>query len=92
MVSPSSLSSAGRDRPDTDGMGTPAARLSEAAERYASAYAAARPGTSSEVHLVRARIDLTLLLMATGDVEPQLVEQLARDGEALLRTSPPLEV
>jgi hypothetical protein len=82
---------------DTDNMGNPAARrredrLTEAFKRYDAAYRCARPGTRSAADLARARLDLTLLLVASGEELPEdVMAQLHRDASALVVTTPPLD-
>jgi hypothetical protein len=69
----------------------PEQRLVEAYRRYESAYRSARPGTRSAVELACARIDLALLLQASGEALPKtLLEQLARDADSLVQATPPL--
>jgi hypothetical protein len=67
-------------------------RLALAFRRYEQAYRDVRPGTSSAAALARARLDLTLLLVATGEVLPEeIAAQTSLDAESLVRTTPALE-
>lgn len=66
-------------------------RLIDAYRRYERAFDGARPGTAQEVDLVRARIDLTLLLQTEDEPLPEeVLSQLVRDANKLLSVSPPL--
>ena len=64
-------------------------RLTAAFSRYERAAEMARgqrAGTPPPSELVSARLDLALLLLASGDELPEVVEdQVALDAEALLR-------
>jgi hypothetical protein len=80
-----------------DNVGNPAARrreerLTEAFQRYEAAYRNARPGTRSAADLARARLDLTLLLLASGEELPEdVLAQVPRDAQAMVVTTPPLD-
>ena len=68
-------------------------RLAEAYRRYDLAYADARPGTRAAVELARARLDLVLLLEATGaELPEELLAQVQRDADSLVLTSAPLDL
>lgn len=70
----------------------PEERLTAAFRRYDDAYRNARPGTRSAAELARARLDLTLLLLAVDEELPgDVVAQMGRDADALLVQTPPLE-
>lgn len=83
-------------------MGTQAAqddpltlRVLQAFQSYDRTYASAgvdlRPGTVAAASLARARLDLALALCAAGvDLDDVVEEQLSRDGDDLLRTTPEL--
>jgi hypothetical protein len=76
-------------------MGTPDARLEdrlrEAYSRYAAADRAARPGTAAASRMAKARIDLVIVLDEAGEQLPDdVLRQVARDADELLRTTPPL--
>lgn len=61
-------------------------RLEAAFRRYDAAFHAER--TTPE--LLRARMDLSLLLWGDEDAPPEVQQQLASDGQQLLRETPPL--
>lgn len=68
------------------------ARLTAAFRRYDEAYRNARPGTLSAAELARARLDLLMLLLDSGEELPEdLAAQMSRDADALLVQTPPLE-
>jgi hypothetical protein len=62
-------------------------RLAEAFRRYDAAF----HGAEGTPELVKARMDLSLLLWGDEDAPEQVREQLAYDGQQLLRETPPLE-
>jgi hypothetical protein len=61
-------------------------RLEEAFRRYDAAFQGRRAQ-----QLAGARIDLSLILWADEDPPQEVTQQMALDGEALLRDTPPLE-
>lgn len=64
-------------------------RLTEAFARYDEAFQSRLRAPQSQ--LVQARMDLSLLLWQDDETAPAPVqEQLAADGDALLRDTPPL--
>jgi hypothetical protein len=66
-------------------------RLRAAYERYDAASRGARPGTAAAAQLARARLDLVLVLEDAGEEFPDnVLQQISRDTEELLRTTPPL--
>ena len=69
-------------------------RLHAALDRYQQAYRSARPsGSAAEITLVRARLDLTLMLLALDEPLPDaLIAQLPVDAVALVRNTPPLDL
>lgn len=81
--------------PDADGGSTHSKeeqRLLDAYRRYERAYRDARPGTAAAATLARARLDLTLLLQAAGEpIADELLAQLQRDADSVVRTTPPIE-
>ncbi|MCW2501236.1 MAG: hypothetical protein JWN87_2912 [Frankiales bacterium] len=62
-------------------------RLTEAFRRYDAAF----HGVTPSGELVRARMDLSLLLWGDEDAPEPVQEQLAHDGLRLLRETPPLQ-
>jgi len=67
----------------------PQERLEAAFHRYDEAFHARR--STPPVELAAARMDLSLLLLAEdGDAPTEVREQLAADGEELLKDTPPL--
>jgi hypothetical protein len=62
-------------------------RLAAAFRRYDAAF----HGTPTAEELVKARLDLSLLLWEDDDAPPPVLDQLAADGQRLLRETPPLE-
>ena len=76
-------------------MGTPDARVEQrlrtAYERYTAADRRARPGTAAATKLAQARIDLVIALDEAGEELPEdVLHQVSRDTDELLRTTPPL--
>jgi hypothetical protein len=66
-------------------------RLLDAYRRYVAAYRITKPGTRAAVELARARLDLTLMLEAAGEpLAAELLAQLQRDADSVLRATPPL--
>jgi hypothetical protein len=63
-------------------------RLAEAFRRYDEAFRSRR--AAPQANLVAARMDLSLLLWDGEDAPPQVQEQLAADGQDLMRDTPPL--
>jgi hypothetical protein len=80
------------DKVDKPVAGPRDVRLTEAFRRYDAAYRNARPGTRSAADLARARLDLTLLLVAAGEeLSEDVLAQLHRDADAMVISTPPLD-
>jgi hypothetical protein len=62
-------------------------RLAEAFRRYDVAF----HGHASADELLKARLDLELLLWEDGEAPPPVLDQLAADAQRLVRDTPPLE-